>query len=50
VVYYLTSMPQYKDEFLNGESKEKFFSGLQLLSKEQAVAFHTPRRKTRKFY
>ena len=50
VIYYLTSMPQYKDEFLNGESKEKFYSGIQLLKDEQAVAFHTPRRKQREIY
>lgn len=50
VIYYLTSMPLYKDEFLNGKTETSFFSAIQILRDEQAVAFPTPRRETRKFY
>ena len=50
VIYYLTSMPTYKDEFLNKDTKERFFVAIQVLSDEQAVSFHTPQRATRKFY
>lgn len=50
VIYYLTSMPSYKNEFLNKESKESFFSAILILRDEQAVAFPTPRRETRRRY
>jgi len=50
VIYFLTSMPQYKDEFINKEAKEKFYSMLQLLRDEQEVAFHTPKRDARNYY
>jgi len=50
VIYYLTSMPTYKDEFLNKENKESFFSALQLLNQSQMFDFPTPRRSQRKFY